>query len=533
MRRLLTIVALLAGCLTPAAALDFKIENLVGDVRIRLAVNEEPALQQNNRNRPALADDVQLQRDRDGVQIICRPGDGSPIDLDVTLPFGSTVQVQTHKGTVFFEGMPALLSVQTIAGAIDVTAPWSATRFLMITTEEPRQTVFPDGVKFRVARTKELEQDRWIVEDRLRKELVTYGRVRVRSQRTMSVTLRDAPLSPDSPIKMHWQAKYALQKLLTATPSTARDTSLLKQEPIEPLALVEPEEPPVEEGEVLFSSDVRMVTVPAAVYDADGTPLTGLKSEDFEILEDGEPQRVAAAETEQAPFNLAILLDLSASTSRDRDQMKEVARRFIEVARPQDEIALYALFNSWFGALARLSGDHKGLAHAVNSLPRLAGASPLYDAMLLSYMEDLDSRRGERNALIVISDGLDNRVYGVGVPSVVGFGDLLEAAERMDSLIYPIFLGPPEDELTSKSKPEKALQRFREISAATGGRVFTASSIQNLDSVYEDVAAELRSLYSLAYYPSDQEFDGNLRNVVVRVKRPGATVRARASYIAR
>ncbi|MCG8649967.1 MAG: VWA domain-containing protein, partial [Pirellulales bacterium] len=178
-------------------------------------------------------------------------------------------------------------------------------------------------------------------------------------------------------------------------------------------------------------------------------------------------------------------------------------------------------------------GNHKGIAGAVDSLPRLAGASPLYDAIVLSYAEDLNSRRGERNALIVISDGLDNRVYGVGVPSVVDYRDLLEAAEQMDTLIYPIFLGPPEEELISKSYPEKALRRFRALAATTGGRVFTASSIQSLDSVYEDVAAELRSLYSLAYYPSNQDFDGGQRNVQVRVRRPGATVRARANYIAR
>ncbi len=551
MRRFLSIVAFLGVLAPPAAALDFNIENLVGDVRIRVGLDQEPSLEQNNRNRPALPGDVQLERDREGVKIICRPEDGSPIDLDITLPFGSTIEVQTHEGTVFFEGVPTLLTVQTASGAIDITAPWDATHFLMITAQEPAQTVFPDGFKFRVERTKELEELRWIVEDRLKEGWVTYGRVRVRSQRTRNITLRHAPLPAASPIKMHWQAKDALERVLSATPAV-RDTALVEPDRnslVEPAAQPAREEPQAVadaggeadageaagdgDGDVLFSSEVRIVNVPAAVYGANGSPLTGLTVDDFEVLENGEPQRINAAETEQAPFNLAILLDLSASTQRDRGQMKEMARRFIGVARQQDRVALYALFNSWFGALARLNRNHKALAASVESLPGLAGASPLYDAVLLAYVEELADLRGERNALIVISDGLDNRIYGVGVPSAVDYGDLLRAAEQMDALLYPIFLGPPEEELLKRSYPEKALRRLRELATATGGRVFTASSIQGLDSVYEEVAEEIRSLYNLTYYPSNQSFDGSVRQVEVRVKRPGATVRARSSYVAR
>ncbi len=529
MSRLPLLLLLLGVSLTPAAGLEFKIENLVGDVRIRVVIDEKPSIQQNNRNRPAKAGDVQVERDGDVVKIICRPNDGSPIDLDLALPFNSAIDVQTHDGKVTFVGMPTVVTVQTMLGDIDVTAPWNATKFLMVTVEEPKQTVFPKGFKFRVERTKELEDTRWIVQDKLKDDVVTYGRVRIRSQRTKNVTLRQMPLPPEAPVKMHWQAADALESLLSSAP-TGRDAALLERRP---QAVNDAGGKALATGDVLFSSDVRMVAIPAAVYDASGTPLTGLTKDDFEILEGGAEQKIEAAETEQAPFNLAILLDLSASTRRDRGEMKDVARHFIGIARPQDKVALYALFNSWFGVLASLTDDHDAIARGVESLPPLAGASPLYDSMLLSYTEELDKHRGERNALIVISDGLDNRIYGIGVPSKIDYGDLLKAAERMDAILYPVFLGPPEDKIVNRSYPDKALTRFKELAAATGGRVFAASSIKDLQSVYEQVAEELRSVYSLTYYPSNQNFDGGVRDVQVRVKRPGAQVRARSSYVAR
>jgi VWFA-related protein len=168
----------------------------------------------------------------------------------------------------------------------------------------------------------------------------------------------------------------------------------------------------------------------------------------------------------------------------------------------------------------------------IDEIPEVSGGTPLYDMIVLAYAQELRNLPLERNALIVISDGVDNRVYGTGTASEVPFKDLRRAAEAMEALIYPIFL----DQFTAVPPPgwaKKAKENMQELADVTGGRLFVASSVRDLDPVYPQVAEELRSVYTLAYYPSNQEFDGSWRNVEVRVKRPGARVRTRSGYFAK
>lgn len=75
-------------------------------------------------------------------------------------------------------------------------------------------------------------------------------------------------------------------------------------------------------------------------------------------------------------------------------------------------------------------------------------------------------------------------------------------------------------------------QRSMSLAAASGGTVFAADSAADLDGVYERVARELRSVYTLAYRPLDQQFDGKWRRVRVRTKQKGIDVRARPGYYA-
>ena len=253
---------------------------------------------------------------------------------------------------------------------------------------------------------------------------------------------------------------------------------------------------------------------------------------DFEVTEDGVPQRLALASSGEAPFNLALLFDLSGSTRREREAMKEAARRFIGIARPRDRVAIYALAGNMFYVVSPLTGDRERLRRLIDLIPEVSGGTPLYDAIALAYAQEFPRRGGERNALIILSDGIDNQVHGLGVPSEVPFKKLLRAAARMDVLIYPVFLDP----FTRVPPPEwarKARRNMQALAGVTGGRLFAAQSAHDLDPVYPQVAAELRSVYTLAYYPRNQDFDGAWRRVEVRVKRPGARVRARTGYFAR
>jgi Ca-activated chloride channel family protein len=259
----------------------------------------------------------------------------------------------------------------------------------------------------------------------------------------------------------------------------------------------------------------------------------GLTKEDFSVVEQGRLQKVDSAQSEEAPFNLVILLDLSASTKHGRDDMKEIAEGFVRITRPQDRVAVYALFNNWFGVLTHLTDDVGAALIDIESIPKLTGATPLYDAIVLSWSEELSKLRGQRNALIVISDGQDNRFASTGFPSKVSEDQLAEAANSMETLIYPIFLGDPVDTYEKGSWGMKAYEKLKKIAAASGGRVFEIGLEKDRATLYGQVADELRSVYSVAFYPDNQDFTGDFRKVDILVNRVGATVRAREGYYAR
>jgi hypothetical protein len=85
-----------------------------------------------------------------------------------------------------------------------------------------------------------------------------------------------------------------------------------------------------------FKVDVRLVTLSVPVFDREGRPFTDLKAEDFELVEDGIPQQSPFARSEEVPFDLVLLLDLSSSAIYSQDMIKRAAGSFVEIARPND-----------------------------------------------------------------------------------------------------------------------------------------------------------------------------------------------------
>jgi len=328
----------------------------------------------------------------------------------------------------------------------------------------------------------------------------------------LSETLSPDPLAS----KPHTEARAVLQQLRSTAPERR----------------AQPPSATSEDRTAVFRSDVRMVNLSVAVHGADGHPLEGLREDDFEVSEDGQPQQIVVLSSGDAPFRLVLMLDLSGSTRNDRPVMKEAARQFIEIAQPEDEIAVYALANDAFQVISRFTTDRRALSGLIEAIPELEGGSPIYDALVLAYAEELRYLPDTRNAIIVITDGVDDRIYGRGAASQVSFPNLRRAARGWNTLIYPIFLDP----FTVVPPPSwavRARRQMRELAEATGGRLFVSRSIRDLDGVYPLVAEELRGVYGIGYYPMNKNLDGSWRHVEVQVKRPGAIALTRAGYYAR
>src|SRR6266852_2146935 len=101
----------------------------------------------------------------------------------------------------------------------------------------------------------------------------------------------------------------------------------------------------VAEGDVV-RVETQLVSVPAVVTDRNAHPLSGLRLENFTLLEDGKPQRITNFATTETPFEIALLLDTSGSTREELGLIRDAANAFISALRPGDRVAIVAFNNT-------------------------------------------------------------------------------------------------------------------------------------------------------------------------------------------
>jgi VWFA-related protein len=504
-----------------AAAQPVDVSNPVGSVTIRTTAVGKLIVKARRETGDAQEGDFTITRTGGRLRVLAMPKDGMRVNLEVELPFGIPFTVLTRDGAVRLEGLVFRGEVTTETGALEFAVPWKATRLQVYTDKEPPSVTLPPKVRFTRGGAVSKGQNVWQIKDRLSDDDITYGEIVARGGAVEKIVLTEAPYPDDAPVKMPWLAPAILDSILTV----AKPASV----PVAPSGAPSEE---TRDGVAVFRSEVRAVALTVAVTDDKGAPVAGLKPEDFEVMEDGARQNVITAGAEEVSFNLVILLDLSGSTKENRGAMVEATRSFIEIARPQDKVAVYALANDQFWVVSRLTQEKAALPKSLQFIPRIGGGSPVYDSLVLAYAEELRQKPSERNAIIAITDGVDNQVYGTGTPSTVNFRKLEKAAEGMHALIYPIFLDPF-DKLPPPAWARRARQQMESIAGRTGGKLFQARAIDDLSPVYPQVAEELRSVYSLSYSPQNQDFNGAWRKITVRVKKPGVKVRTRPGYYAR
>ena len=525
-RRLLSSVALIAWAAAGSSAVTLEVHNSVGGVYVEASLVAGLQIRGQSTGRKLTQEDIRIVRAPGRIVVRCDPPDSEPIDLHIRLPFNFLLEATTTSGAIAVTGMIRRARLQTESGDLFLSAPWRSTRIRLDAEEKPKVVKIARGLKFSRKRIDVTpERTIWRLRDRLDDPFGAYGEFRVKAKSPGEVELTDHPIPKESPIKSPWQAPALLEEILRGPPAPS---SFTENEPKQPKADFS-----IDDSSLLFRSDVRMVNLVLAASDEAGQPVTDLSSEDFEVLEDGVLQKVAFAGSEDVPFNLAILLDLSGSTKAVHSSMREAAAKFVGLARPGDRVAVYALFEGGFHVVSKLIDQQEALVETIERITPEAtwGASPIYDTVVLAYAEDLRYRPGERNGLIVVSDGIDHRFSHQEMPSRVSFKKLLEAAGQIDALIYPVFLRS--GERFGRDWSRKARKRMQKLADASGGRLFPALSIQDLEPVFPLVADELRSVYSVAYYPKNQVFRGEWRTVHARVTRPGVKVRARVGYYAR
>ena len=285
----------------------------------------------------------------------------------------------------------------------------------------------------------------------------------------------------------------------------------------------------------VIKSEVTLVNLFATVRDKNKRVITDLKQEDFKVLEDGHEEKISFFSKEMnLPITLGLLLDTSGSEQNNLPTIQESGSRFIRrVLRKGDE-AMVMSFDSDVDLLSDLTDDRGQLDRAINkariNIPgggMIAGnpgpiggqqitGTALYDAIYLACSDKLNGEAG-RKALVIVTDAEDEG-------SKVRLEEAIEAAQRTDTVIHILLVVDPR----YGGNPSVA----HKLADDTGGRMISVRSEKNIEEAFDQISEELRSQYTLGYYPSNNAKDGKFRKIKVEMNNNELKVLARKGYYA-
>jgi Ca-activated chloride channel family protein len=272
----------------------------------------------------------------------------------------------------------------------------------------------------------------------------------------------------------------------------------------------------------VFRGGVDLVNFGIFVADRSGTPLTGLRAQDFEVIEDGTKQTVklfAGGDPENAPpLHLGFMIDMSGSMSDDIRDIRTAALKFLDSVKRVEDITIVD-FDTEVRVARFDSDDPRIVEHLRRRKPD--GYTALYDAISV-YLGGAASLTGDK-ILVIYTDGEDTR-------SATHQSELMNMLKASDVTVYAI--GYVERTGGNRLNLQQSLQR---LASATGGQAFFPTSLKELEKMYEKILGEIAARYSIGYLSTNQRMDGNWRDVRIRLLRPelkDVKIRTRAGYYA-
>jgi Ca-activated chloride channel family protein len=254
----------------------------------------------------------------------------------------------------------------------------------------------------------------------------------------------------------------------------------------------------------------RLVNIAVNVVDKNGAPVGGLGKDDFEILEDGKPQKIAYFEKESStPLSIVLAIDASDSVLRDERLEKNAAKHFVNaLLRDQDELDLMD-FSDTVREIVSFTNQKKQIENGLNRLER-GDETALYDAIFLASERLMQTKNeaGRRRVIVVITDGVDTAKRS-------RYSQALEEAQRAGAMIYSIIIVPVWEDAGRNTGGEHALIQ---MSNDTGGKYFYVEDKKDLEPAFARVSDDLRTQYVLGYYAPQRKEDGGFRTVRVGMK---------------
>jgi len=299
--------------------------------------------------------------------------------------------------------------------------------------------------------------------------------------------------------------------------------------------------------------DTALVQLNVGVVDARGQAIRSLSQNDFTVYENGVKQPILNFEPTEAPFSLVLLLDMSGSTVSFRPQLKQAVGRFLDALKPADRVAVIQ-FNKKVKTLSGFTSDMAKTEYAIR-IAEGAGETYFYDALRYA-LKELEKEGKRRKAIVVLTDGLDTgmrnadralaakaesdaaAVAAIDPKASSELNSVLSAADKLGVTIYPLALPSGDPKRLPLQSPvitaiyAAARSRLQNIADRTGGRLNEIQRLDQMARLYAEVAADLRSLYSVAYRGAPGR-DGKWREIRIEVAQPELLARTRPGYFAR
>lgn len=267
-----------------------------------------------------------------------------------------------------------------------------------------------------------------------------------------------------------------------------------------------PQEPP----QNVIRVNVNLVLVDATVKNKAGQIMGDLKQENFELREDGTPQKIEIFSRDEIPLDVALVLDLSDSIGPFLVPLRQAANIALSALKPEDQVALFT-FSTEAQMRVPFTHDKSQIANMIGGF-QAGGATNINDAIFLPAQYLLNAPQKDRRVIILISDDVGTSAGGQGTR------DIVTEAIASDAVVYNLKIpgyNPPETRMAAAMTP--GLVDIRKVVEQTGGEVFNVPDVAHLDEVFRALIQRIKTRYTLGYYTNATAALGKPHKIDVRL----------------
>ncbi len=274
--------------------------------------------------------------------------------------------------------------------------------------------------------------------------------------------------------------------------------------------------------EFTIRSTVNRVILDVAVRNPAGGFVSGLKKENFHVLDNGKQQPIIDFAAGDIPVTVGIVVDESLSMAPKRPEVLTAALTFAKESNPQDEMFVINFNEKPQHGLPDdvLFTDNLQMLRQALLRGRPEGRTALYDAVVVA-LKQLDMGREAKKTLVLISDGGDN-------VSTHNFRDVMKLVEATSATIYTVGVFDPDD-------PDKNPGILNRLAQVSGGIAYYPQNIDEIVPICRQIAKDIRNRYTLSYQPPEGSRE-EIRRVKVEVNaqdKGKLIARTRTNYLYR